>query len=263
VARGVSIVGGVGLAGLLAAVHPVAGLSAAAHTLHAKYTSQGYLEAWPMLWMFAGLLAWRRGREDDRTRWVVGFGLLWGLAAAGKMLHAVPGILMAVHWLVRRPRRLGWLFVLPALVFLVANPVLWSDPVGGLGAVMDHHVRYSDTLLNSGVHTAPWAPIVYLGGGGPAEWHPDVFPVTADGVILVVGLLGLAVGSWVRGPDRGLARMASAWFGLGLAVLMSWPTRWSQHALLLVVPVCLGVGWFAQVLGAWLSPASHRCAPTD
>jgi hypothetical protein len=263
VSRAVSIAGGMVLAGLLAAVHPVAGLTVAVHTLHAKYTAQGYLEAWPMVWMFAGMMLWWRGRADHRTQWAVGFGLLWGLTGAGKVLHALPGILMAMGWAWRRPRLIPWLFGLPIVVFIAFNPALWSDLPGGLNAMMEHHLGYAAELRAAGTVTGPWAPLWFLALGQPAQWHPDVFPLSVDGGILVLGLVGLIATATQDSADRPLARMALAWFVLGLAVLMAWPTRWPQHALLLVPPICLGLAWFANRWGRMLSRASRRFAPSD
>ncbi len=258
VARGLSIMGGALLAGLLAWVHPVAGVALASHTLHAKYTSQGYLDAWPLLWMFAALLMWRRGLDDGRARWVIGFGLLWGLAASGKVLHALPGLLMALHWGRRCPRRLGWLVGLPVCTFFLLNPPLWLDVVGGLQGMFVHHAEYAQGLQDAGWVTQWWAPLAHLGSAGPAAWHPDVFHASADGWILVLGGLGMCIAAGRSGPQQPLARMVLAWFVGTLALLALWPTRWPQHALLLVPPICLGVGWFAQFFGAVFSRASRR-----
>ena len=50
-ARGLSLLAGLGTVGLAAWVHPVAGIALAVHTIHGKYSVQGYLDSLPMLWM--------------------------------------------------------------------------------------------------------------------------------------------------------------------------------------------------------------------
>ena len=255
VVRGIEAGCGVLLAGLLAWVHPLAGMAAALHTLHAKYTSQGYLEALPMVLMFLALIAWDRARSEDTGRWPLMCGLALGAAAACKPIHVLPGVVLVVHLGLHRRRVLPMVIGAGFLAAVLLDPGLWADPVGRLVQRLQHHSSFvPDT-------TQPvWYPLEALGGALPSRWHPDVFFVSADPIWLGLGLWGLISAARRSGPRRSIARMALAWFVVCLGVLMVWPTRWAQHALVLVVPVCLGVGFFAEHR---LSRANPRSAPSD
>jgi len=258
VVRGIEAGGGVLLAGLLATVHPVAGMVAAVHTLHAKYTAQGYLEAWPMVLMFLALMAWRRSREDPARRWIVLCGLAMGAAAAGKLIHAMPGVILVAYLAACRPRMLPTLVAAGLGSMLLLDTGLWTDPLGQMGGRWAHHAAYAGALQQAA--GAPWwLPLAAL-SGLVSRWHPEVFPVSLDLLWMVLGLLGLGLAAWRPGPRQPLARVALAWWVVCLMVLMIWPTRWAQHALILVVPLCLGVGLLVE---AGLSRASSRSGPSD
>jgi len=254
VVRGVEAGGGVALAGLLALVHPAAGLAAALHTLPAKYTSQGYLEAWPMVFMYLALIAWTRVRRGGGTRWGLVLGLALGAAGAGKLIHALPGVVLILHLGWRRPRMLVPVLVAGLASLLALDPGLWLDPWGRFGGRLIHHAAYVPDVA------APWwLPFEALGGALVTGWHPDVFPFTLDPLWLGLGVWGLVQAGRRPGPRQALARICLVWVLVCLGVILAWHTRWAQHALVLLVPLCLGVGfWFE----SRLSPASPRSAPT-
>ena len=76
---------------------------------------------------------------------------------------------------------------------------------------------------------------------------------------MILGFSGLVRCARRPGEQRTVARMGLAWFVVCLGVLMVWPTRWAQHALVLVVPICLGVGFLAREV---LSLSSFRFGPS-
>ncbi len=241
VVRGVEAAGGVALAGLLAGVHPVAGLTAAVHTLPAKYTSQGYLEAWPMVFMLLALLAWDRVRAGAGRRWALCLGLALGATASGKLLHVLPGLLLVLHLVWSRPRAVVSVLGAGLCAMLLLDPGLWLDPWGRFAGRLAHHSAYVPD-----VEQPWWLPIQALSGMLPTRWHPSVFAWTLDPPLPWLGLVGLSLASARPGPDRPLARMSLAWMLVCAGVLFVWPTRWAQHALVLVVPIAIGMGCFVR-----------------
>ena len=229
--RGLSVMAGLGAVALAAAVHPLAGLALATHTIHAKYSSQGYLESLPMLWMaLAMLLGWRH-RHDEQARawWLVGG--CWGAALAGKWLHGFPGIALLFFlpgWRVRAR------IVLTATAgWILLDPTMWSGPIDSVLQKIELHRAYAEGLT---AQTTWTTPLLSLVSGGPARWHPEVFPVSLDPV-----WGGLAVVSLWRARREAFSRYLLAWMAVPLAVMMIWGTRWPQHTMVLVMPLCLSL----------------------
>lgn len=229
--RGLSVMAGLGAVALAAAVHPLAGLALATHTIHAKYSSQGYLESLPMLWMaLAMLLGWRhRHDEEARAWWLVGG--CWGAALAGKWLHGFPGLALLFFipgWRVRARVVLtataGWILL---------DPTMWSGPIDSVLQKIELHRAYAEGLTTQTTWTAPLLSLV---SGGPARWHPEVFPVSLD-----PAWGGLAVVSLWRARREAFTRYLLAWMAVPLAVMMFWGTRWPQHTMVLVMPLCLSL----------------------
>jgi 4-amino-4-deoxy-L-arabinose transferase-like glycosyltransferase len=156
------------------------------------------------------------GRQPRTWIWAVGLGLALGLAAATKLtglvglvpLSGAAGMLMLLHW--RRQRDLGairamaaWTALATALtvtVFVVVNPYLWPDPVGGLGGMLaerrdemafqqDQWPEYAVT----GWAERPWLTISGSLQVGPlAEVSADTLPpVLMSLPLLLIGLLVL------------------------------------------------------------------------
>jgi len=248
--RGLSLVAGLGTVGLAAWVHPVAGLALAVHTIHAKYSVQGYLDSLPLLWMgFAMILGWRH-RAHPGSRMMLLAAACWGAAIAGKWLHGMPGVVL----LAIIPGKLAKLrFLVIALVCAVGlDPGMWMDPAGRVVAMIEAHQAYAVDVAGQSSY---WAPLGALGGGGPASWHPEAFPFSLDAIWLLLG-----VGSMLLGWRNPWTRFLGAWFCVPLVFLVGWQTRWPQHAMVLVLPLCLAVG------AGWdevLSRASRRSEPTD
>ena len=229
--RGLSVMAGLGAVALAAAVHPMAGLALATHTIHAKYSSQGYLESLPMLWMaLAMLLGWRhRHDEEARAWWLVGG--CWGAALAGKWLHGFPGLALLFFipgWRVRARVVLtataGWILL---------DPTMWSGPIDSVLQKIELHRAYAEGLTTQ---TTWMAPLLSLVSGGPARWHPEVFPMSLDPV-----WGGLAVVSLWRARREAFSRYLLAWMAVPLAIMMFWGTRWPQHTMVLVMPLCLSL----------------------
>ena len=248
--RGVALVAGIGLVGMVAWVHPIAGVILATHTIHAKYSSQAYLDSLPLLWMtIAMILGWSARARIGSGRGIAA-AACWGAACAGKWIHGLPGLVLvaAVPGWSSRIR-----VVATALACAwVLDPTAWFGPWGRWTEMVDLHVGYASAL------PAPsqwWHPWLHLGSGGPARWHPEAFPVSLDGVWLVLALVGLAL-NW---RDR-WARFLAAWWAVPMLLFTVWDTRWPQHAMVVVVPVCL----LADLgLRGMVTRASRHFGPTE
>lgn len=230
--RGLSVLAGLGAVGLAATVHPLAGMALATHGIHAKYSSQGYLESLPMLWMgLAMVLGWRyRHGMREQCLWLIGG--CWGAALAGKWLHGLPGIVLLFilpGWRARAS------VVLTALAgWVLMDPSMWGGPVDAILHKVTLHRAYAAGLATE---TSWIDPVWSLISGGPAQWHPEVFPVSLDAVWAALAVTGL----WRARRDE-LSRYLLAWMAVPLAFLMVWQTRWPQHTMVLLMPLCLSVG---------------------
>ena len=165
----------------------------------------------PMLWMaLAMLLGWRhRHDEEARAWWLVGG--CWGAALAGKWLHGFPGLALLFFipgWRVRARVVLtataGWILL---------DPTMWSGPIDSVLQKIELHRAYAEGLTTQ---TTWMAPLLSLVSGGPARWHPEVFPVSLDPV-----WGGLAVVSLWRARREAFTRYLLAWMAVPLAVMMS------------------------------------------
>ena len=247
--RGVALTAGIGLVAMVAWAHPAAGVVLATHTIHAKYSSQAYLDSLPLLWMTtAMLLGWSARHRMGSGRGIAA-AACWGAACAGKWIHGLPGLVLVAAvpgW----SSRMRLLATALACAF-VMDPTSWFGPWGRLTEMVGLHMEYAAGL------PAPsqwWQPWLHLGSGGPARWHPEAFPASLDGLWLVLAMVGL-FRNW-RDP---WARFLAAWWAVPMLLFMAWDTRWPQHAMVVVVPVCLSA---ALGLREMFSRASRRFGPS-
>ena len=249
IVRGASLLAGIGLILLIARIHPVAGLAIALNTLHAKYSCQGYLDSIPAFLMACAMLhGWKR-KDAMQPAAMATCGLLWGAAMAGKWIHGLPGIVLLT--VMRTWRTRISLLLVALFCSWLFDPLSWLNPLERIHSMMSHHQSYAATVAE----TAAWSPWLSLAGGGPAVWHPDVFPWSIDAVWLVLGLIGMGMGihsSW--------GRMLTAWFCLPMFVFMVWDTRWPQHLMVVMAPLSLAV---VDALRPLLNRASHHFEPSD
>ena len=249
IVRGLSLLAGLGLVVVATLVHPAAGVALALHTIHAKYSCEGYLDALPALWMSMAMLLGWRSRHTMHGQALVRVGVCWGAAIAGKWIHGLPGLVLLAFVS-------GWRARLALVGMAVASawvldPGMWIQPIQRSLEMIAHHQAYATTVPDSG----PLTPWLTLAGGGPAVWHPEIFPFSVDGALMVFGLLGLGAGL-----KRPWGRFVAAWFALPMVLLMTWETRWPQHLMVLIMPLCLGV---STILRPLASRASLRFSPSD
>ncbi len=246
--RGVSLLAGLCAVALVAWVNPAAGVVLATHTIHAKYSTQAYLDSLPVFWMAVAMIVGWRSRARSDSRCLLLAGACWGAAMAGKWLHGLPGFVL-LAWLPGWRVRLRFGAV-AAVSMLLLDPSFWPGPWARFMEMVSAHRVYAAGLGDPSNWWTPWA---HLTAGGPAQWHPEAFPVSIDGFWLVLAGIGL----WLHRADA-WARFLGLWFGVPMLLLMAWDTRWPQHVMVGVVPLSLAAG--LGIKGVF-SLASRRFAP--
>jgi hypothetical protein len=236
---------------LVALVSPVGGLWLAADTYHTKYSAEAMLEAIPGLFALMAVLLFERAtrprapegpRDPARTSvpLLMASAVTLGLSAAGKYPYPLVVGLALLPFLVARlrsrPALLASYFAAALAVFVMADPMLWPDPLGRLTDSLAYHWRYqsSEHVVKSALPW--WWQFHWLTRPEPATWHPGVFPVPwLDYAILAGGLLGVTE-TLRRRP------IWLAWAVVALLFLLVWPTKWPQYTLVARVPLAAMAG---------------------
>ena len=253
VARTVSAVLGALEVLALALLNPLAGLFLAIHTWQIKYTSQIMLEPLPSLMSALAVLCYFKARSVPAERkrrslgWLILSGIALGLTAASKYTYCVAGLAIAVDFGLQifRPKAADSQQVIPrksavrylllwglisVAVFFVADPRMWSDPLGRLTQSLLYHGDYAQSAHVREYSFPFWQPLIWLLESVP--WHPGVFVVALDPLIAILAALGLGR-LWRK------YRVFALWLAIGFGFLLIWPTKWPQYILTITVPVCL------------------------
>ena len=140
-------------------------------------------------------------------------------------------------------------------VFFVADPRMWSDPLGRLTQSLLYHGDYAQSAHVRQYGFPPWQPLIWLLMSVP--WHPGVFVVALDPLIAILAALGLGR-LWRR------YRVFALWLAIGLGFLLIWPTKWPQYILTITVPICLAAaeGFQGRVWEPLLLVGRRRCRTT-
>jgi arabinogalactan oligomer/maltooligosaccharide transport system permease protein len=229
----------------LSLINPLAGLILATHTWTIKYTSQVMLEALPALTSLLVVVFYLKSKGKFNA-WSLLSAIMLGLTAASKYPYTMVGVTVLIHWLWDSwpgrsddDNRSAWQWLRPILawggialiVFFLADPYLWPDPIGRLRDSIGYHGRYATTAAEVQEANFPiWQPLVWLAQAVP--WHPGVFPVQLDALILLFAALGFKR-LWQR------YRVFALWVIILLVFLFFWPTKWPQYILMLTAPLAL------------------------
>ena len=240
---------GVLAAGMLALLDPLAGLLLATDSLVIKYTSQVYLESFPLFAALLAILAARKAAEPGAGRawwWLSAAGL--GAAAAGKYLYGLCGI--AILGMGCWPRRRSWrawigYAVVSGAVFLLLDPAIWLDPLGRLWRSLAFHAGYAQGSLDVLAAHYPWYQ-AWLWISAPVPWHPQVFFFPTSDILILGGALLGAAWEWRS------RRWAVIWAVFYFVVLLVWPTKWPQYTLGLIPALCLLAATGLRQGWAWL-----------
>ena len=251
-ARTIGAVFGTITVALLALINPVGGLLLAFHTFTIKYDSQVMLEALPALTSLIVVMAYLQSKKQkNKTGWLIVSAIFLGLTAASKYLYCLVAIAILIDWFLdakqekdtRRFLRDIMLWGIIALViFFVADPYLWPDPIGRLKDSVLYHAAYATGASEvQGANYPIWQPFVWL-SMSPSAWHDKVFLISPDLLITILGAFGLAR-LWKK------ERVYVLWLGIAIFFLLLWPTKWPQYILILTAPLSLaaaetiGLGW--------------------
>ena len=239
---------------VLALINPLAGLVLALHTWTIKYTSQVMLEALPALTSLLVVVFYLKSKGKFNF-WSLLSAIMLGLTTASKYPYTMVGVAVLMHWLwdswpgrELRPGRsdednrsdasaVQWLRPILAwgsiavIVFFLADPYLWPDPINRLRDSLGYHGRYATTAAEVQEANFPiWQPLVWLAQSVP--WHPGVFAVSLDAIILLFAIVGLKR-LWQK------YRVFALWLIIMLVFLLFWPTKWPQYILMLTAPLAL------------------------
>ena len=235
---------------VLALINPLAGLVLALHTWTIKYTSQVMLEALPALTSLLVVVFYLKSRRKRSFNlWTLLSAIMLGLTTASKYPYTMVGVAVLIHWLwdswpgrsdeVNRSdvSAVQWLRPILAwgsiavIVFFLADPYLWPDPINRLRDSIGYHGRYATTASEvQGANFPIWQPLVWLAQSVP--WHPGVFTVSLDAIVLMFAVLGLKR-LWQK------YRVFALWLIIMLVFLLFWPTKWPQYILMLTAPLAL------------------------
>ena len=235
---------------VLALINPLAGLVLALHTWTIKYTSQVMLEALPALTSLLVVVFYLKSRRKRSFNlWTLLSAIMLGLTTASKYPYTMVGVAVLIHWLwdswpgrsdeVNRSdvSAVQWLRPILAwgsiavIVFFLADPYLWPDPINRLRDSIGYHGRYATTASEVQEANFPiWQPLVWLAQSVP--WHPGVFTVSLDAIVLMFAVLGLKR-LWQK------YRVFALWLIIMLVFLLFWPTKWPQYILMLTAPLAL------------------------
>lgn len=237
---------------LLAFLNPVAGLFLATHAFTIKYVSQVMLESLPALTSLVTVMAYVQSKKQKNgIPWLILSAIFLGLTAASKYLYCLVGIAILVDWFLNarthdllRPflRNLLIWGGIAILVFFLADPYLWPDPIERLKESVFYHAGYAtgaSEVQNAGFPA--WQPFVWL-NTSPLDWHRGAFVFAPDLLISVLAAFGIAR-LWKK------ERTYALWLALAVLFLLLWPTKWPQYILVLTVPLSLaaaetvGLGW--------------------
>jgi arabinogalactan oligomer/maltooligosaccharide transport system permease protein len=230
---------------VLSLINPLAGLILAEHTWTIKYTSQVMLEALPALTSLLVVVFYLKSKGKFNA-WSLLSAMMLGLTAASKYPYTMMGVAVLIHWLWDSwpgrsddDNRSNWQWIRPILtwggialiVFFLADPYLWPDPINRLRDSIGYHGRYATTAAEVQEANYPlWQPLVWLAQSVP--WHPGVFSVPLDALVLLFAVLGLKR-LWQK------YRVFALWLIIMLVFLFFWPTKWPQYILMLTAPLAL------------------------
>jgi ABC-type sugar transport system permease subunit len=240
---------------VLSLINPLAGLILAVHTWTIKYTSQVILEALPALTSLLVVVFYLKSKGRFNF-WLLLSAIMLGLTAASKYPYVMVGVAVLIHWLWETwpgrsdaDGRSAWQWfrliitwgLIALIVFFLADPYLWPDPISRLRDSIGYHGRYATTATEVEQANFPiWQPLVWLAQAVP--WHPGVFAVPLDAIALLFALLGLKR-LWQK------QRVFALWLIILFVFLLFWPTKWPQYILMLTAPLAVSAmeGWRAVV----------------
>lgn len=244
-ARSVSAVFGTMTIALVAWLDPVAGFLLVFHSIFTKYTSEAMLDALPTFTSMVAVLALTR-YQPQKQRWLWISAAALGLTVAGKYMFAF--ILIPIIWIFLSRRALSLqkfiaYGLVALLVFWVANPTLWNNPIQRLVEIVTFHLNYSHGTDVAEANYPWYQPLVWL--KTTVTLHPAVwlYPYV-DPLVSAAAVIGLYF-------ERKQRPWLVVWIVAGLAILLAWSTKWPHYTLMISVPLCLAAGTAIRKAAFW------------
>jgi hypothetical protein len=252
--RLVSVVFGTLAVAVVALIDPVAGGLMAIQTTMVKYSSQAYLDAFPLFASLAALLAMLKSTSSrDRLVWFS--AAAFGLAMAGK--YSYFPILIVILYLYFWEKKYPWRNLLPyagvvVLTFLIFDPYLWRDPLARLMDSALFHTQYAQSAHVQQINYPWYQPVLWVASSNPFKWHPEVFiynPAegifSIDAIIFMLALIALPR-EWRQ------RRWVVVWIASSMLFLLLWPTKWPQYTLVVIPAFCLAASLTLRRIITWV-----------
>jgi len=237
---------------ILALFDPLAAFLLTFHSYTIKYTSQVYLEAFPLFASLLAVLLLRKFLEDEAQK--ASYGFFWiaaaamGAAIAGKypyglMLIPVIFLLWQFRKKVNIQQMMVWMGVV-LVTFFILNPYFWNEPFRRILEVVSFHQAYTEGGDVTRAGYPWWQPVIWVATALP--WHPRVFFfLTLDEFIFWAGAVGLYFYGrkepWLPG-----------WFLVQFIILLIYPTKWPQYSLIVIPALCLSASGFLRWGYTWI-----------
>ncbi len=252
-ARVFSAVAGALQVGLVALVHPVAGLFVAVNSYHVRYTSEALLDAtagtFAVLAVVAFGFAWGRSRHSDapapeptlHSPYLALAAVALGLAVGSKYMYGLAGLVMWIFLVARAGRvaPLLWFPALAALVLFAVDPALWHNPLAQASDALSFHTGFAEQ------YGRPWwHPLALAVHASHDDHQAQYFYHLPDQLLCAFAALGV-----VRTAKR--RPLWFAWALAGVCFLLLWPTKWAHYQLLTTPALAMCAAFGVEATAAW------------
>jgi len=222
---------------------PVGGFFLATELLTVNYSSMAYLDTGAVFFALISLLLYERWKKDKK--WFYLSAVLGGLAFATKynslwLFQVIPIMILidSKNWRLAVRKILIWLAI-AAAVFMVVNPPFWED--SKLLHSLTFHGEFAGNITQQRVFPF-WDHLSLIWNSITMTWHPGVFVIDINKIILVLGFLGFPLMLHRK------KTMESLWFAFALMFLFAWPVKWPHYALILSPVLALSAGFLFEEL---------------
>jgi predicted membrane-bound dolichyl-phosphate-mannose-protein mannosyltransferase len=245
-ARLVSVVLGSLTVLLISLRTPAGGFFLATELLTVNYSSMMYLENAAVFFALISLLLYERWKNDKK--WFYLSAVLGGLAFATKyntlwLFQVVPIMILidnSKNWRLAVRKIIIWLAV-AAAVFMVVNPPFWED--AKLLHSFTFHGEFAGNITQQRVFPF-WDHLSLMWTSMPMTWHPGVFLIDINKIILILGFLGFPL------MIHRKRTMESLWFAFSLMFLFAWPVKWPHYALIFTPVLALSAGFLLEEIAS-------------
>ena len=220
------------------------GFFLATELLTVNYSSMAYLDNAAVFFALISLLLYEMWKKNGKWFYLsaVAGGLALGTKYTTFWVFQIILILILVenskNWRTAAKKILIWVAI-AAVVFIVVNPPYWGDSklihsLTGLG-------EYAGSVGQERVFPF-WDHLTLMWTSMPTTWHPGVFLIDIEKIILILGFLGFPL---MLHRKR---MMESLWFTLSLLFLFLWPVKWPHYILIFTPVLAMSAGFLVEEL---------------